>query len=213
MICPLCQDEKSDIFEKIGEKNYYQCQHCSLVFLSRSELISPIEEKERYESHHNSEEDSHYIKYLTTTVEKISSIVPKGASGLDFGCGKSLLMEKLLNQQEVFVSSYDLFFHPNEEVFQKKYDFILLSEVIEHLRAPNKELQRLTGLLKANGYLFIKTKLLTSDIGDFKNWYYRRDKTHIQFFREETFLKMSELFHLQKIRDLKDDLFLFRNNG
>ena len=213
MICPLCQDEKSHIFEKIGEKTYYQCQYCSLVFLSRSELISPVEEKERYENHHNSEEDSHYIKYLTTTVEKISTIVPKGASGLDFGCGKSLLMEKLLNQQEVFVSSYDLFFHRNEEVFEKKYDFILLSEVIEHLRAPNKELQRLTGLLKANGYLFIKTKLLTSEIGDFKNWYYRRDKTHIQFFREETFLKMSELFHLQKIRDLKDDLFLFRNNG
>lgn len=212
MICPLCQNEKSDVFEQIREKTYFQCQTCSLVFLSRSELISPVEEKERYENHNNSEENSHYIEYLNSTVEKISSIVPKGSTGLDFGCGKSLAMERLLTQDGFFVSSYDLFFHPNEEVFQKKYDFILLSEVIEHLRTPKKELQRIKSILKENGLLFIKTKLLSSDIQDFKNWYYRRDKTHIQFFREDTFIKMSELFNLQKIQELGDDLFLFRNH-
>ncbi len=213
MICPFCQDKKSVIFEKIGSKTYYHCDPCGLVFLSRSELISSLEEKERYENHDNSEENGHYIKYLNTTVEKICSIVPKGATGLDFGCGKSLLTEKLLTQQGFFVSSFDVFFHPTEEVFKKKYEFILLSEVIEHLREPHEEIRRIKSLLNANGFLFIKTKLLSNEIQDFRNWYYRRDKTHIQFFREQTFFKMAELFNLQKVQDLGDDVFLFRNNG
>jgi hypothetical protein len=212
MICPLCHHEKTNLFEKVQDRTYYECQLCSLVFVPREELISFQLEKERYENHQNSEENSDYIKYLAAIAEKISSKVPKGSTGLDFGCGKSLLMEKILVQQGFSVSSYDLFFHPNQNALEKKYDFILLSEVIEHLRDPYEELRKINGLLKPNGSLIIKTKLLTKEIIDFKNWFYRRDITHIQFFSENSFLKLAQLFQFHLHEKMGEDLFLFRNN-
>lgn len=213
MICPLCHDEKTNLYEKVRDRAYFQCQRCSLVFVPRSDLISSDLEKERYENHQNSEENSDYIKYLAAIAEKISSKVPKGSTGLDFGCGKSLLMEKILGQHGFSVSSYDLFFHPNETTLEKKYDFVLLSEVLEHLRDPYEELQKINGLLKQNGSLIIKTKLLTKEIKDFKNWFYRRDITHIQFFSEKSFLKLGHLFQFELYEEIGEDLFFFRNNG
>lgn len=212
MICPLCHHEKTDLYEKVQDRTYYQCEICSLVFVPRIELITFLQEKERYENHQNSEDNIDYLRYLEAIAEKISSKVPKGSVGLDFGCGRSLLMEKILIQHGFSVSSYDLFFHPNQTALEKKYDFILLSEVIEHLRDPYEELRKINGLLKKNGSLIIKTKLLTKEITDFKNWFYRRDITHIQFFSESSFLKLGHLFQFNKYEEMGEDLFLFRNN-
>ncbi len=213
MICPLCHHEKTNLYEKVQDRTYYQCELCSLVFVPRVELISFQHEKERYENHQNSEDNSDYIKYLAAIAEKISSKVSRGSTGLDFGCGKSLLMEKILGQYGFSVSSYDLFFHPNESVLEKKYDFILLSEVIEHLRDPDEVLRKISGLLKEKGSLIIKTKLLTNEIKDFKNWFYRRDITHVQFFSEKSFLKLGDLFQFEVYEEIGEDLFIFRNNG
>jgi hypothetical protein len=212
MICPLCHHEKVDLYEKVRNRTYYQCYFCYLVFVPRTELISFHLEKERYENHHNSEENSDYVKYLEAIAEKISSKVIRGSTGLDFGCGESLLMEKILDQLGFSVSSYDLFFHANESVFDKKYDFILLSEVIEHLRDPYEELRKINGLLRKNGSLFIKTKLLTNEVTDFKNWFYRRDITHIQFFSEKSFSRLDHLFRFEFQGKIGEDLFQFRHN-
>lgn len=213
MICPLCLEKQTSLFEKVRNTNYFECTSCSLVFVPRSELISLELEKDRYESHDNSEDNQNYVHYLNEIAKRMIPHIPQGATGLDYGSGKSLILEKILNKAGFIVSSYDVFFYPNKSVFEKTFDFIVLSEVIEHFRDPHEELKKIKSLLKSGGKLFIKTKLLTNQVKDFKNWHYRRDVTHIQFFSEKSFLRLDSLFHFEMEESLGEDLYLFRYNG
>jgi hypothetical protein len=83
------------------------------------------------------------------------------------------------------IDLYDKFYARNDSVFEKKYDFITATEVLEHLSDPMLEINRLVGLLKNNAYLAIMTQLLTPQI-DFSNWYYKNDPSHIGFFSKKT---------------------------
>jgi len=84
------------------------------------------------------------------------------------------------NCQLVFVA-------PSEHLnVAKSYDFVTSTEVLEHLREPREELQRLTRMLRPNGYLGIMTKLLPP-FEKFADWHYKRDLTHICFYSESTF--------------------------
>ena len=84
---------------------------------------------------------------------------------------------------------YDYFYAPDETVFQKRYDFITSTEVIEHLHDPMRELERLWQCLSEGGVLGLMTAFRTED---FANWYYKRDLTHIRFFTPATFAWISE---------------------
>lgn len=211
MICPLCSLTNSTLYEEDKKRHYFQCESCQLVFVPRTEVLSEDLEKKRYEAHDNDASDAGYVEYLTKIVESITPFLHEYSKGLDFGCGKSMLLAKILKAKKIECSSYDLFFHPNVEVLNGKYDFIVLSEVIEHLRFPSNELTQLTSLLQNDGMLFIKTKLLPKK-EDFSSWFYKRDLTHIQFFSEESFHALSGLFGLSSAQRVGEDLYLFRNN-
>jgi hypothetical protein len=81
---------------------------------------------------------------------------------------------------------YDPFFFPNEFISSKEYDFISCTETVEHFFTPSKEFNTLNSLLKDKGWLGIMTSFMTKD-KFFKNWYYRKDPTHVVFYCEKTF--------------------------
>jgi hypothetical protein len=210
MICPLCSHPESELFEKDKTRDYLICGRCRLVFVPRSQMISQEAERNRYEAHHNSENDENYKRYIQGITDLVAKHLGGQMSGLDFGCGKTTLLANLLSNDGHKMNSYDVFFYPDKSILNNKFDFIILSEVIEHLRNPHEELERVTGLLKPNGYLFIKTKLYPESQNEFKSWFYKRDLTHIQFFSYETFKKMSQIFYLSCAKNIGEDLFLFR---
>ena len=65
------------------------------------------------------------------------------------------------------------------------------TEVVEHLHCPADEFDRLDGLLRPGGLLAVMTSFQTND-AEFGKWHYRRDPTHVVFFREETFRLVAE---------------------
>jgi hypothetical protein len=208
MTCPLCGQSEASFFHQDKVRSYFQCAHCKLVFVPRSELVSEGQEKKRYEAHENDTSNPGYESYM----EKISSaIVPHLRSqerGLDFGCGRSKMLEKILISKGLAVTSYDKYFHPlnlTGEVF----DFIILSEVIEHLRTPFEDLHGIKNLLSPGGKLFVKTRILPPS--GFDQWFYKRDLTHVQFFSEKSFEEMCLKFQLKGPSNLGPDLWLFRN--
>ena len=89
------------------------------------------------------------------------------------------------------VDLYDKYYAKNYAVFDKQYDFITASEVVEHLRQPLVELSRLMGLVKSNGVLAIMTQILTPQI-DFEQWYYKNDPSHVGFFSEKALNYLSQ---------------------
>jgi cyclopropane fatty-acyl-phospholipid synthase-like methyltransferase len=69
---------------------------------------------------------------------------------------------------------------------ERTYDFITCTEVVEHFHHPALEFRRLDALLKPGGWLAIQTTFQTDD-ARFARWNYRRDPTHVVFYRPYTF--------------------------
>jgi hypothetical protein len=84
------------------------------------------------------------------------------------------------------VKCYDKYYANDASLLTQSYDFVTSTEVLEHLREPREELQRLTGMLRPNGYLGIMTKLLPP-LNKFAGWHYKREITHICFYSDSTF--------------------------
>lgn len=207
MNCPLCNSSSIKLFDKDKFRSYFLCSDCQLISVPRNELISPDEEKRRYDLHANDESDQ-YKSYLTGIGDALLPHISAGSQGLDFGCGKSLLMEKILESHGHKVESYDIYFHPKEAVLDSEFDFILLSEVIEHLATPLDVMQNLRKKLKVGGKVFLKTKLYPPDPMSFCSWSYKRDPTHIQFFSFNSLKKLGEIIDLPQLEVLGPDIFM-----
>ena len=177
-----------------------------MVFVPRNEVLSYEQEKNRYDQHQNKKDDA-YFNYLNGIVSSILPYISEGCRGLDFGCGTTTLFSDILKEHGFPSDSYDLYYHPNQEVWNHNYDFIMLSEVIEHLHDPHETMKRLVSLLNSNGKVFIKTKFLTDKI-DFTNWYYKRDLTHIQFFNQKSIGILAHQFGF-KVMAIGADLYLW----
>ncbi len=108
-------------------------------------------------------------------------------------------MAGLLEERGHETDSYDPFYFPDERVFEKKYDFAVLNEVIEHLRDPSGTLERLKTII--SGPIFVRTKLYPDSESEFAKWFYKRDITHVQFF------SMKSLSFLGTVKILNEDLY------
>lgn len=209
MECPLCQSTEVEFFDQDKHRQFFKCSSCELIFVARTQLLSDVEEKQRYDSHQNSEDDPGYRGYLSKVVQLALPFLNPGESGLDFGCGRTHLLQEIMGEMGMKMASYDLYYHPHSALFNQKYDFIVLSEVIEHLREPRETMLFLRGLLHPGGRFFIKTKLAPEEADVFAKWFYKRDLTHVQFFNEHSFAELSRQCRLQTPHYLGEDLFVF----
>jgi hypothetical protein len=175
----------------------------------RDELISIEDERTRYEHHQNESEDQVYLSYLSKIAHESALHLKKGDEGLDFGCGPSPLLGNIFSKNGFPTNSYDLFFHPNNEYQNKSYNFIILSEVIEHLRNPLDVMLKLRGLLKSLGMIFIKTKYYPEK-KMFDDWFYKRDVTHVQFFNETSLQYLASELKMTSVGKIGSDLYLLK---
>ncbi|WKT59213.1 class I SAM-dependent methyltransferase [Microbulbifer thermotolerans] len=130
-----------------------------------------------------------------------------GSEGLDFGCGPAPLLARMLEEAGHRVALYDAYYMPNPAVMRKPYDFIVSTEVVEHLASPGAELQRLWGCLKPGGLLALMTKLVISP-ERFTTWHYIRDPTHICFFSAHTFRWLADWLSAELNFVASDVIFL-----
>lgn len=206
--CPLCLGTRARLFSQDAVRNFLECSDCRLIFVDRVELITPESEKTRYDAHQNDSNDEGYKKYLSQITEAIIPELMAGARGLDFGCGRTTVLASQLTALSYPTDSYDVYFLKDEKIWTRKYDFIILSEVIEHLRAPREAMERLSKLLLPRGKIFIKTKFLPASKETFDAWFYKRDITHVQFFSPHSMEYLKDLLKMSEFRQLEPDLSL-----
>jgi len=80
---------------------------------------------------------------------------------------------------------WDPFFEDHPEVLEQQYDFVTCTEVLEHLRQPLETLETFNRLIRPGGWLGLMTCFQTDDAA-FAGWHYRKDPTHIVFYKAET---------------------------
>jgi hypothetical protein len=90
------------------------------------------------------------------------------------------------------VTLYDPYFQPDPVPLQAVYDFITCTEVVEHFHRPAEEFDRLGAMLRPGGWLAVMTCFQTDDTR-FAQWHYRKDQTHVVFYRAETLQRIAAL--------------------
>ena len=205
--CLLCTSEKYSFFFKDKFREYHCCNVCSLLFVPTEFHVSPESEKERYEEHNNDPNDIRYRQFLERIAPPIRARFKVGKKGLDFGCGPTPLLAEILREDGFEMEVYDPFYAPDKSILEGKFDFVVSTEVFEHLKNPLREFKRLFRMLNDGGVLAIMTRLY-NDSTDFKTWHYKNDRTHICFYSIETFDWLSK--HLDvDYTQIEHDIFVF----
>lgn len=184
--CPLCLGSSTWTFhrKKTGEV-YHKCLDCGLIFLSPEFHLNPEVELERYNTHKNDPESEGYQKFLNPVIEAIRNNQLMKAEGLDYGCGPNSVVMHTLRKEGYNLRGYDPYYFNDPKLLEKKYDYLVCTEVIEHFYKPFEEFAKLRSLLKNLGTLFLKTSL-TDGVEDFERWHYHRDPTHVCFYSEQS---------------------------
>jgi hypothetical protein len=183
--CPLCGAGHARAFAEVDAKRYRRCERCCLTFLDPGQRPSRALERATYDQHQNDPADPRYRAFLSGLVEPLRAHLERGMVGLDFGCGPGPTIGAMLAGHGIEVVDYDPFYRPSPGALARRYDFVTCTEVAEHLHAPGRELATIDRLLKPGGWLGLMTEMLEDDAG-FATWWYRRDPTHVAFFRRET---------------------------
>tara|TARA_R110001599_G_scaffold351822_1_gene584736 strand:+ start:67405 stop:68007 length:603 start_codon:yes stop_codon:yes gene_type:complete len=164
---------------------YLRCCRCALVFVPPLHYLDRTAERAEYDLHRNEVDDPGYRTFLSRLALPLLACLAPGSSGLDFGCGPGPALAAILREAGHEVGLYDIFYQADADVFDRTYDFVCATEVVEHLHHPGTELGRLWSLLNTGGVLAIMTKLV-HDMEAFAGWHYKNDPTHVCFFSEQT---------------------------
>jgi cyclopropane fatty-acyl-phospholipid synthase-like methyltransferase len=181
----VCEAAAAQPFMQVQGRHYWRCPQCQATFLDPSQLPTAEREQAEYRLHDNDAAQAGYRRFLQQVAQPLLQRLPPGQHGLDYGCGPGPVLAGMLREAGHTVALYDPFFQPDRSVLDATYDFITCTEVAEHFHTPAAEFRRLDSLLKPGGWLALMTCFQTDD-ARFAQWHYRRDPTHVVFYREAT---------------------------
>ncbi|NNU82100.1 class I SAM-dependent methyltransferase [Halovulum dunhuangense] len=170
----------------IDGRSYHCCPACEMRFLDPAQLPSAQEEHAHYLNHENEPDDPRYRRFLSKLAKPLLERLPRASLGLDYGCGPGPALAAMLREAGHEVLLYDPFFAPDRSPLARAYDFVTCTEVAEHFHQPATEFARLRALVRPGGWLAIMTCFQTDD-ARFGDWHYRKDPTHVVFYRADTF--------------------------
>lgn len=189
--CPVCLEQGSRCFALTGSRTYWRCRCCEATFLDPADLPDRSVEEAEYRLHVNDVDDPGYRRFLARLAEPLLAVLLPGSEGLDFGCGPGPALAAMLREAGHSVALYDPLFFDDPPSLERRYDFVCCSEVVEHFHRPATAFAQLDGLLRPGAWLGVMTRFLGDGV-DFERWHYRRDPTHVVFYREQTFRVLAQ---------------------
>jgi ribosomal protein L37AE/L43A len=184
--CPVCRATEIRRFETIDGTDYWRCGLCGATFVDPAQFLGRDAEHAIYLQHQNDPADARYRGFLSKLAVPLLAKLERTSLVLDYGCGPGPALAPMLGEAGHDVRTYDPFFCPDVRALALRYDAITCTEVAEHFHHPAEEFDRLGAMLRPGGWLAVMTCFQTED-ARFAGWYYRKDLTHVVFYREATF--------------------------
>ncbi len=197
--CPVCRTPTSRAFALVEAHRYWRCDSCAATFLDPAARPSPAAELAHYRHHRNDPADPGYRRFLARLADPLMARLAPGSTVLDYGSGPGPALARMLEEAGHRVSLFDPFFAPDPAPLQRRYDAVTCTETAEHFHAPAEEFDRLGTLVKPGGWLALMTCWQTDD-ARFADWHYRRDPTHVVFYKSST------LEHIARSRSWRIEL-------
>lgn len=187
--CTLCAAQAAH-FLTVAKCSYFRCPTCHLRFLDPAQHPGQDAEHAHYLHHENDVHDPRYRQFLSKLADPLLARLPNHAAGLDYGCGPGPALAAMLREAGHDMALYDPFFAPDSATLQPCYDFVTCTETAEHFHHPQQEFERLSAMIRPGGWLAVMTCFQTDD-AHFASWHYRKDPTHVVFYRAETFAHLA----------------------
>lgn len=197
--CPLCLNQHSEhlFFQKHHNRDFFQCQNCQLIYVSREHVLDLKKQKDHYDQHQNLELTIGYKNFLTRLITPLKEKGLELKRGLDFGSGPyPMLRDLLLKEGFKSISIYDPIYAYDENVLGQKFDYIVCCEVIEHFVDFRAQFELLLSLLETEGLLILSTGLKPADTA-LKDWSYIQDITHISILSQPVLEYLKEQYDLE----------------
>jgi len=189
--CPVCEAASTRFFAEVDGREYLRCETCEATLLAPAQRPDRAGEKREYDRHRNDIDDPGYRGFLARLADPLLERLSPNSEGLDYGCGPGPALATMLEAAGHRVRLYDPVYRPDSTVLDQPCDFITCTEVVEHMHRPAEEFRRLDTLLRPGGWLGVMTTFQTDD-ARFADWHYRRDPTHVVFYRESTLAFVAE---------------------
>lgn len=206
--CQVCLRPQTLPFMSVEGRVYRRCPRCEATLLHPDFYLDEAQERAVYALHRNEVADPGYRRFLSRLADPLTARLAPTSRGLDFGCGPGPALARMLEEQGHDVALYDPAFFPDTSPLQETFDFITCTEVVEHLHSAYAVFKQLVRRLRPDGWLAVMTCFQTED-DRFADWYYRRDPTHVVFYRESTMNWLGDHFGLSVDIPVKD-VVLFR---
>lgn len=185
LACPVCRAPGPAAFAQCDGLGYWRCDTCMARGLNPAHHPCAATERAEYDRHDNRVDDPGYRRFLGRLADALRPCLAPGAQGLDYGCGPGPALAAMLREAGFEVALYDPLYRPDTRPLTAHYDFVTCTEVVEHFHAPAQEFDRLGALLRPGGWLGVMTCFQTDD-ARFRDWHYRKDPTHVVFYRAAT---------------------------
>jgi hypothetical protein len=141
--CIVCKSKCLDIFLKVDNLTYWKCGFCEAKFLDKKNYISYNEEKKHYLKHNNSLSDQGYRDFLQCLINPLKDKISNNDFGLDYGCGYAPALADILKKDGFDIDIYDPFFFPNQNIFLKNLNLLLVLKLLNIFLNHTKNLLKL----------------------------------------------------------------------
>jgi SAM-dependent methyltransferase len=190
-------------------RRFMRCPVCELIFVPGEYHLSPQDEAARYRLHENTLSNEGYARMFIEKIALIRQYCPDARTVLDYGCGPEPVLAQLLRREGFDCDVYDPYFFP--VLPEGSYDIVISTEVFEHFRGVRVDLCKIRSLLNPGGFLAVMTSFYDS-AGDFGDWWYISDPTHVCFFSTCTFEWIEKEFGFSRICTNRKNFVILQAN-
>jgi len=209
--CKICSKPVEHFYDDYMQCETYFCKDCAFIFKDQAAIISPDKELKVYQQHNNTEENLGYVAMFQDFIDKtITPHKDEITTVFDFGSGPNPVLASLLKKEGFSVDYYDKYFSPQKVYEGKRYDLITSTEVIEHISDVQETMKLFSEHLNSGGYLALMTQFHPNTTEAYLNWWYRRDPTHISFFRPQSLQILAKQHGLHYRYDDNKKIILFQ---
>jgi hypothetical protein len=157
-------------------------------------LESHLPGGEREKQHHLAHQGHVETPAYQATLRRLADALPQGSSApgpwLDFGCGPTRPLQRLIQARGIAMDAYDPLFAPDPGPLRHTYACIGCSETVEHFHRPGEAFDLVQSLLRPGGWLGILTLVLRRP-EHLPDWWYANDFTHVAFYQPHTWLHLA----------------------
>lgn len=205
MKCTLCGRKTEKIMKVVDGVSIYECENCRLGFVNQKKIVKKNLDK-LYRLNEYKKEEEMIVSRLNLIIDNIVKYISSGTV-LEIGPGHGLLSSLLLKKGNFKLDVVEPYLNPHYlsgqpyklhkidlnrflKTNKKKFDLIVMFDVIEHLEDPFASLQNLKDILRKDGVLVIQTPNYQSLMQSMtKKWSWWMIEDHKWFFTPRSLQK------------------------